>query len=51
MLDKFIQAAIITFLLYLLSGLSSTTKVPSKVTSTVSPISFPVAAWTMDNRE
>ncbi|MBW4506600.1 MAG: hypothetical protein KME64_08830 [Scytonematopsis contorta HA4267-MV1] len=48
MLDKLTQAAIITFLLYLLSGLSSTTKIPSKVTSTASPISAPVASWVME---
>jgi hypothetical protein len=50
MLEKFVQAAIITFLLHLLAGLSTSTTIPNK---TVFPIgtmsSAPIVSTEVNN--
>lgn len=45
MLDKLVQAAIITFLLYLVAGLNSTSKIPNKLTSVSGEIATPNISW------
>ncbi|MBP5975524.1 MAG: hypothetical protein KME49_13950 [Brasilonema octagenarum HA4186-MV1] len=50
MLEKFVQAAIITFLLHLLAGLSPTT-IKTQATPSLSTLSAPIARTLSNNLE
>jgi hypothetical protein len=50
MLEKFVQAAIITFLLHLLAGLSTSTTIPNKIVFPIGTMSSaPIVTTEVDN--
>lgn len=45
MLEKFLQAAIITFLLHLLAGLNQNTSIHTKTESSLNTLPVPMVSW------